>query len=171
MHFFDVGKIIATHGLKGEVKVSLITDFADDRFAPKSRLYLSDNHEKALIVKNGRPFKNYWLVTFENVDDIDEAEKLVGETLVIKQDDQTDLEEGSYYYYQILNNDVFDNQTKEKIGTVVDIEAPGANDIWEIKPITGKNFWIPNIKSVVKKVDTDNHAIYVELIEGLRDED
>lgn len=171
MHFFDVGKIIATHGLKGEVKVALITDFAEDRFAPKSRLYLSDDHEHELIVKSSRPFKNYWLVNFENIDDIDKAEKLVGKTLVISKEDQPDLKEGSYYYYQILNSDVFDNQTKEKLGTVVDIEAPGANDIWEIKPVFGKNFWIPNIKSVVKKVDPDNHAIYVELIEGLRDED
>ena len=53
---------------------------------------------------------------------------------------------------------------------MANIETPGANDIWEIKPEHGKSFWIPNIESVVNKVELANKRIEVTLLEGLRDE-
>lgn len=59
MEYFDVGKILATHGLSGEVKVLPITDFPEERFAPGSKLELQDNHNFELIVRNSRPFKNF----------------------------------------------------------------------------------------------------------------
>ncbi len=69
-----------------------------------------------------------------------------------------------------MNCPVYDAETGEKLGILENIETPGANDIWEIKPEQGKSFWIPNIKSVVKKVDLPNKRIEVTLLEGLRDE-
>ena len=70
----------------------------------------------------------------------------------------------------MIGLDVFDHETKTKIGILTDIEMPGANDIWEITPSKGKIFWIPNISSVVKQVDLVNKKIEVILLEGLRDE-
>ena len=91
MQFYDVAKILTTHGLQGEVKVALITDFPNNRFAAGSRLALKDDHNLVLTVKSGRPFKQFWLVTFEEIDDIEQAEKLKGKVLVVSQENQQEL--------------------------------------------------------------------------------
>lgn len=170
MQFYDVAKILTTHGLQGEVKVALITDFPNNRFAAGSRLALKDDHNLVLTVKSGRPFKQFWLVTFEEIYDIEQAEKLKGKVLVVSQENQQELPAGSYYYRDIIGCQVIDNGNKEVIGKITDIEAPGANDIWLVKEKNGNEFWLPYIKDVVKEIDIENQKIYVELMEGLRDE-
>ena len=168
MQFYDVAKVLTTHGLNGEVKVSLITDFPEERFAPGSILSLKDDTKRTLTVKTGRPFKQFWLVQFEEIANIDEAEKLRGKTLVVSEENQQELPEGVYYYRDILDSDVIDEETGKKIGKVTDIQAPGANDVWEVTEDNGSSFLIPYIPDVVKKVDVENKKIYVELMEGLR---
>lgn len=169
--YFEVGKILSPHGLKGEVKVNATTDFPEERLAAESRLFIKNNDVyQAMIVEVARRHKQFYLVKFEKVDDIDQAEKICGKELYVAETDQQELPEGSYYFKDILNCPVYDAETGEKLGILENIETPGANDIWEIKPEQGNSFWIPNIKSVVKKVDLPNKRIEVTLLEGLRDE-
>lgn len=173
-NYFEVGKILTTHGLKGEVKVNPITDFIEERFAPGANLYIGksviDDQMREVIVEKARMHKQFVLVTFEGINDIDEAKKICGEMIFVKESDRQELEDGSYYYKDILDTPIYDAESGKKLGILNDIETPGANDIWEIKPDQGKSFWIPNIASVVKKVDLANHRIEVTLLEGLRDE-
>lgn len=169
MRYYDVARVLNTHGLNGEVKVKVITDFPKERFASGSHLSFKDDPEQTLTVKSGRPFKQFWLVSFKDINDIDQAESLKNKTLVVSEANQQELPKGMYYYRDILNCDVIeDNKT---IGKITDIESPGANDIWLVKENNGHEFWIPYIPDVVKEVDVDNKKIYVELMEGLRDED
>lgn len=171
MQFYDVAKIVNTHGLKGEVKLAVITDFPEERFKAGSQLTLKDNHDFDLTVKSSRTFKQFWLVQFEEVDSIEAAEKLKGKIIVVSEENQHALPQGTYYYHDIIGLTVLDNQTKQNYGKVTSIESPGANDIWLVKDEQGKEFWLPYIKDVVKKVDLAEKKVYVELIEGLRDED
>lgn len=169
--YFEVGKILSPHGLKGEVKVNATTDFPEERLATGSRLFIENNNQyEELIVENSRRHKQFYLVKFEKIDDIDQAEKICSKELYVAETDQQELPEGSYYFKDILNCPVYDAETGEKLGVLENIETPGANDIWEIKPEKGKSFWIPNIGSVVKKVDLADRRIEVTLLEGLRDE-
>ena len=152
--YFEVGKILSPHGLKGEVKVNATTDFPEERLATGSRLFIKNNKQyEELIVENTRRHKQFYLVKFEKIDDIDQAEKICSKELYVAETDQQELPEGSYYFKDILNCPVYDAETGEKLGVLENIETPGANDIWEIKPEKGKSFWIPNIESVVKNVD------------------
>ncbi len=171
--YFEVGKILTTHGLKGEVKVNPITDFINERFKVGSKLYIgadNENIETKVTVASSRMQKQFVLVCFEEITDIDEAQKILKKDLFVAEQDRDELPEGSYYFKDILELPVFDSETGEKLGQLVNIETPGANDIWEIKPEVGKSFWIPNIASVVKKVDLEQKRIEVTLLEGLRDE-
>lgn len=169
--YFEVGKILSPHGLKGEVKVNATTDFPEERLANGSRLFIKNSDQyHELIVDGARRHKQFYLVKFEEIDDIDQAEKVCGKELYVAETDQQELPEGSYYFKDILNCPVYDAETGEKLGVLANIETPGANDIWEIKPEHGKSFWIPNIESVVNKVDLANKRIEVTLLEGLRDE-
>lgn len=171
MNYYDVARILTTHGLKGELKVSVITDFPQQRFRPGVKLSLKNEQERTLTVISGRPFKQFWLVQFKEIPDVEQAKKLQGQTLVISQADQQKLPAGSYYYRDILGCSVIDAQTGAKIGQITDIESPGANDIWLVKEDNGHEFWLPYITDVVKKVDPAHKIIKVELMEGLRDED
>lgn len=170
MKYYDVARVLTTHGLKGEVKVSLITDFPEERFKSGTELAIKDEPEKVLTVKTGRPFKQFWLVQFNEIGDISQAEELKGKTLVISEQNQQELPAGVYYYRDILDCQVIDNQSQAVIGKITDIQSPGANDIWLVKENNGKEFWLPYIKKVVKKIDVDHKQIFVELMEGLRDE-
>ncbi|GFZ27219.1 ribosome maturation factor RimM [Lactobacillus corticis] len=169
MEFYDVAQILTTHGLKGEVKVKVITDFPEDRFKSGTKLYLKGS-TTALTVQNGRPFKQFWLVQFAEVTEIAQAEKLRGKILTVSKEERGELAEG-YYFDEILGCQVVDNQTGEKIGEIIDIEQPGANDIWQVKEENGKTFWLPFVDAFVKEVAVDQKMVKVELIEGLRDED
>lgn len=170
MKYYDVAKILTTHGLDGEVKVALITDFPEQRFKAGSQLALKDNPEQTLTVKSGRPFKQFWLVSFKEINDIDQAMALKGKTLVVSEDKQQELPAGSYYYRDIMGCSVLDQKTKEIIGKITDIQSPGANDIWLVQEDNGHEFWLPYIPDVVKKIDVKDKKIYVEMMEGLRDE-
>lgn len=167
MNYYNVGKIVGTHGLKGEVKVVAVTDFPEDRFRPGSRLYVG-SERREVTVQSGRPFKQFWLVVFDQVSDIDQAEQLKGQEIVIAEADQGELPDGVYYYKDLLGLEVVDDETGEKIGKLTDIQAPGANDIWEVTDLEGKSFWIPYIDDVVKQVDLPSGQVRVVLMEGLR---
>lgn len=171
MQYFDVARILTTHGLHGEVKVNVITDFPEDRFAEGMQLELKDDIDRVLTIKNSRPFKQFWLLQFDEITDIDEAEKLRGKILVISEKDRGELPDGVYYYKDIFDCDVIDNETGKRLGKITDIQSPGANDIWLVHEDNGKEYWIPNIADVVKKIDIADKKVYVELMEGLRDED
>ena len=70
--YFEVGKILSPHGLKGEVKVNATTDFPEERLAAESRLFIKNNDEyQAMVVEVARRHKQFYLVKFEKVDDID----------------------------------------------------------------------------------------------------
>ena len=171
MQFYDVARILSTHGLKGEVKVALITDFPEERFAAKQELALKANQQKKLTVKSSRPFKQFWLVQFNEITDINSAKKLIGETLVVSEQNQHELSDGAYYYRDILGCKVIDNHSGTELGKITGIETPGANDVWEITEENGNAYLIPYIDEVVKKIDIAHKKVFVELLEGLRNED
>ncbi len=171
MEYFDVARILTTHGLNGEVKVNVITDFPEERFAEGMHLSLRSDTNRTLTVEKSRPFKQSWLIQFKEITDIDQAEKLRGQILVVSEEDRGELPDDVYYYKDIFDCDVIDEETGKRIGKIVDIQSPGANDIWLVHEDDGKEYWIPNIADVVKKVDVAAKKVYVELMEGLRDED
>ena len=150
---FIVGKIINTHGLKGEVKVKRITDF-EERFHVGSTVYIkrSDGDVYPLKIDGFRTHKNHDLLHFEGYDTIELAERLKGETLYIKKEQLTPLEPGEYY-----------------IGEIESILTPGANDVWVVKNDEGKEFLIPYIKDVVKEVNVEQKKVFIETMEGLLD--
>ena len=89
----EVGQIVGTHGIKGEVKVKAFTDFADERFAPGKKIRLEKGkHSVELEVESHRIHKNMDLVKFIGLDNINDVEKYRYYMVYASQDDQ--LEEG-----------------------------------------------------------------------------
>ncbi|WP_339063372.1 ribosome maturation factor RimM [Tepidibacillus marianensis] len=168
--YIKVGKIVNTFGVKGEVKIYLYTDFPEQRFQEGNQLYLSKeegSEKQKITVEKAKVNKNVYLVKFKEWDNINEVEKYRDYYLWITKEQQEELNEGEYYYHQIIGCQV-QTTNGEEIGTVTDILTPGANDVWVVKPERGKKeILIPYIQEVVKDVDVKNRKIIIELMEGL----
>lgn len=165
---FNIGKIVNTHGVRGEVKVKRITDF-EERFAVGETVYLKNNEELLpLTISNHRLHKGFDLILFEEFNNINDVEKFKGQYLQIKADQQTNLPENEFYYHEIIGCNVFLN-TGEQIGKVKEILSPGANDVWVIQRQGQKDALIPYIEQVVKEVDVRKQIITIEPMEGLLD--
>src|SRR5690625_225019 len=162
-----VGKILNTHGIKGEVKVKQITHFIE-RFQVGETVYVENSSEniKPLKIDSFRTQKNNLLLHFEGYNSIEAAEALKGMELKIKEDQLTPLDANEYYYHEIIGCEVFTTGS-ERIGIVESILSPGANDVFIVRSENDREILIPYIEPVVKEVDVKAKKIIIELMEGL----
>lgn len=166
---YKIGKIINTHGVQGEVKVKQLTDFVE-RFYEGNKVYIqneSGDYDR-LTIESFRIHKQFILLSFESLQSLSDAEKMKNAYLYIKDNQLTPLEEGEYYYHEIIGCTVKTNDG-QYIGEVDHILSPGANDVWVVHNKDGNEFLIPYIEPVVKRVDIDHKTIYIEPMEGLLD--
>ena len=171
MEWFNVGRIVNTHGIKGEVRVISSTDFEEKRFAPGSKLAVFKKDDKKPIwvkIESVRRHKNFILVTFEGMYNINLVEPFKEGLLKVTKDQLMDdeLEENEFYYFEIIGCEVF-SEEGESIGTVTEILETGANDVWEIKAPNGKKHYIPYIEDIVKEIDVEEKKIIIHVMEGL----
>jgi 16S rRNA processing protein RimM len=169
VNWFNVGKIVNTHGLQGEIRVISSTDFAENRFKLGNTLFLFMDENKAPIelkIASHRTHKNFELLTFEGYQNINQVEKFKGGVLKIAESQLTPLDENEFYFHEIIGCVVF-TVDGEEIGKIREILTPGANDVWVIKGKGGKEILIPYIEQVVKEIDIKNKKILIEPLEGL----
>lgn len=167
--WFNVGKIVNTHGIRGEVRVISKTDFPEQRYKVGNTLYLfmpGSNKPIELTVKTHRTHKNFNLLTFEGLENINDVEKFRDGIIKVPESQLIDLDEDEFYYHEIIGCIVATTKGEE-IGKVSEILSPGANDVWVVKSKGGKEILIPYIKDVVKKVDVQEKVILIEPMEGL----
>lgn len=170
--YFNVGKIVNTHGIRGEVRVISQTDFPNERYQVGNTLVLfRENHAPlTLTIKTHRKHKNFDLLIFEGFPNINDVEPFRNGILKITEDQLTDLEEDEFYYHEIIGLTVLD-ETGQELGKIKEILSPGANDVWVVQRVKQKDALLPYIESVVKKVDITNGVVHVELPEGLLDDE
>jgi 16S rRNA processing protein RimM len=169
--YFNVGKIVNTHGINGEVRVISVTDFPEQRYQKGATLYLFLQNAKepiSLTIKNWRRHKNFDLLQFEGYTNINEVEKFKGGLLKIAADQLDRLEENEYYFHEIIGCTVKGPDEKE-YGIITEILTPGANDVWVIKGKDHKEYYLPYIEEIVKKVDVNEKVVWIEPMEGLFD--
>lgn len=169
IEWFNVGKIVNTHGIRGEVRVISTTDFPEERYIPGNTLYLflpTSQQPIPLTVSTHRQHKNFDLLTFEGYHSINEVEKWKNAVLKVKADQLSELPEDEFYFHEIIGCTVKDTEENE-IGKVTEILTPGANDVWVVKQTNGKEVLIPYIPQVVKQVSVENKEIIIDPMEGL----
>jgi len=165
MDFLEIGKIINTHGLKGEVKISAWTNSYDD-FENFSYVYTKAGQK--LNIDGIKYQKNNLIVKFREINSIEEAEKYKNKILYLTKEELGELPENVYYIADLLDCTVF-NEDDEKIGILCDIFSTGSNDVYDIRRENAKNLLVPIIDGVVKSVDTENKKIVIKIPEGLED--
>ena len=162
----EVGQIVNTFGIKGEVKV---VPFTDDikRFDELKNVYVKTKKEsKQYKVENVKYHKNMVLIKLEGINNVESAETLRNAFLEIDRKDAIPLEEGTYFIADLIGLEVYTEEGK-LLGKVDDIYNTGSNDIYVVKDELGKQILLPGIKEVIKEVLLEQEKIIVHLIPGL----
>lgn len=166
MEFLEVGKIINTHGLRGDVKIVTWTDYPED-FEEIDKVYIRrKTGDEILTITNIKYQKNNIIVKFKEIADINEAEKYKNLVVWADREDLPQLPEGAHYIADLIGLDVVD-EDGNLVGKLVDVFNTGANDIYDVKRDGKKNLLLPVIDEVVKDIDLDAKKITVHIMEGL----
>ena len=169
MDYYDVGKIVNTHGIKGEVRVLSTTTNPEERYCEGAPLiwFGKDGGKEELTVNSHRTHKTFDLLTFEGYGNVNDVERLVGGTLRVSEDMLLELPENEFYIHEVVGSTVIDDDSGEEIGTIKEILSPGANDVWVVKRPNKKDLLLPYIESVILDVDILNQVVRVHVMEGL----
>ncbi len=165
--YLEGGKIVGTHGVRGEMRVECWCDSPD--FLAQFKTLYFDNGKKKIKVKS-RPHKNIVLMKMQDVDTIEQAEVLRGKVLYIRRKD-IKLNEGQYFVQDLIGLEVVDSNSSVVYGKISDVLKTGSNDVYEMKDSSGKLFYIPAIPDVVSKIDIDNMKAFVTPMKGLFDDE
>lgn len=163
MELIEVGQIVNTHGIRGEIKLN---PWTDDLYDLLDLEVFYEKDGKALNVENSKVHKNVVIIKFSGVNTMNDAEKMKGKTLYTEK---APLPEGRYYIKDLIGLKAYEN--KEILGELTDVFNTGANDIYEIKTPEGKRIYLPVIDGVIGDVDLENKKIYVTIPAGLLDDD
>ena len=160
-----IGRVVAPFGIRGELKVRLLTDIPD-RFEQLETIYLGPNHRQYLI-ERVRPYKGEMiLLKLAGLDDANAVEPLRQQEILIPISQLAKLPTGSYYQHDILGLSVLTLDNRE-LGPIVDIIETGSNDVYSIRGSDGKQILIPAIKDVIKRIDLVRRTMYIDPLPGL----
>ena len=164
--FLEAGKLINTHGVRGEFKLDAWCDDLSQYLKIK-KFYFSEDGSKEYKVSAIRKFGKFMLVKFEGIETLDDALKFKGKTIYVDRDD-VPKKEGAVFIADIIGLPAIDVSNNEIFGKIIDYTNKGGGNLYEIECNNGNIAYIPAVEAFTKKIDTES-GVYFELIEGLVD--
>ena len=164
--YLEIGQIVNTFGIKGQVKV---VPFTDDmtQFDTLKQIYIEKRKNLELFkIEKTNYHKNMIILKLKGIDTPEQAESLRNCYIKINRKDARKLPEGTYFIVDLIGLDVYTDEEK-LLGTLEDIYNAGSSDIYVVRNSEGKQILLPAIKDVIKKVDIENKKVIVHIIEGL----
>lgn len=161
MDLIYIGKLVNTHGIKGEVRIISDFKYKKDVFKQDNQIVIDNNK---YIIESYRRHKIYDMVKLQDINSIEDANNLKGLNVYI---DKNDYVFDGYLDEDLIGLSVYDNDTLK--GKVVEILK---TDLYDLLVIEGtKRHMVPNIPEFVKNIDIENKRIEIKYIEGLDNED
>ena len=163
--FLEAGKIVTTHGIRGEVKVMPYTD-TPELLCEFDRLFIGKNRDEINVIR-ARGFKNTVIMKLEGIDTPEDAEKLRNKLLYMHRDD-LELDDDTYFNQDLIGLEVSDADSGKVYGKIADVMQTGANDVYVIKG-DDREYLVPAIADVVVSTDIDVGTMTIRPLEGLFD--
>jgi 16S rRNA processing protein RimM len=168
--YLAIGRIIAPHGIRGEVKVEVLTDFPE-RFKPGAHVFLGagteDQEARPAKIAAARPHKGGFLVKLDSVPDRNAAELERNRYLLIPAADAMPLGEHENYLHDLMGLEV-ETTDGQHLGELREVLFTNANDVYVVRGPAGEVL-LPAIRDVVLQVDVPARRMVVALPEGLLD--
>jgi 16S rRNA processing protein RimM len=168
MALYKVGKIVNTHGIRGEVRIVATTDFPAERFKKNKNLIIQTPEGNLTVqIATSRQHKQFMLVSFVGMGNINDVEQYKDCEVFVADELQQALPDDEFYYHEIIGLDVIDNATNEIIGKVSEIMPMPANDVWVVHTKGKEDLLLPFIEDVVTAIDLDAGTAKVNLLEEI----
>lgn len=164
--YFEVGVITTTHGLKGEVKVLVLSDNPYRLEELENVFVVAGGVRRDLALEDIRYFKNQAIVKFNGLDCIEDVEGFRGLKLCIDRNQAEPLEDGEYYRSDLYDCRVF-LEDGSLLGIVSEVIETGANDVLVVRRKEAPEVLIPVIKDCMLAIEPENNRIVVRLLKGL----
>lgn len=165
MNLIKTGKIVTTHGIRGEVRAEAWSDSLED-LLPHEVFYTEKG--EPLWVESSRVHRGAVNLKLKGFDDIDAAMPLIGTVLCLDRDQLT-LPPGTYFVQDLLGLSVVDSKDGRRYGEITEVQPTGANDVYHIKAEDGRVLLIPAIPQVIDSVDLETKTMRITPLEGLFD--
>ena len=163
-----VGRVVRPHGLRGQVVIASETDFGAERFAPGATVWRQAGEAMSpLVVVDSHPQADRWVVAFENVATVEEAEALRGVELRIPEDARMPLGPDEYDLYDLVGCEVRTSAGVE-IGRVQSVYTGAGGALLSVDR-NGAEVLVPLVKAMVPEIDVAARRIVVDPPEGLLD--
>lgn len=163
--FLEAGKIVGTHGIKGELRVEPWCDCPE--FLTQFHTLYTKEGTQALHVVASRVHKHLLLVRLQGIETIEQGDQMRGKVLFIKRSDVT-LPEGRYFISDLLGMKVYHaDDATICYGTITDVLKTGANDVYQITDEQNKDYLIPVIDSVVIETDIIGRKLLIRPMKGI----
>ncbi len=167
--YLEVGQIVGTHGVRGEVRVNPWCDSPE--FLKKFKtLYFDNKGNKAIKIVSSRVHGNVVLMKIENVDTVEQAAVYRNKVLFMNRSD-AHLSKNTWFIQDLIDCEVIDINSGAVYGVISDVsQTAGANDVWHVTK-DGKEYLLPAIPPVVKKIDVEGGKILIEPLKGIFDDE
>ena len=165
--YLEAGKIVGTHGIKGELKVDPWMD-SPEALKKFKKLYFENGSKNAGLISS-RVHKNQLLVTLEGVNTVDEGEALKGKTLYFDRGD-ANLPKNRFFISDLIGLEVYDAENNQYYGTIEEVFMTGANNVYRIAN-GSREYLFPAVDSMIKSTDIEAGRIEVLPIQGIFDGD
>lgn len=167
--YLRVGVIASTHGIRGEVKVYPTTDDLERFETLKDVVLLTQRKEQLpLTVEGVKFFKQFAILKFKGIDDINDIQKYKGCDLMVSRENAQPLAENEYYIGDLIGMKVESDDGKS-LGILSDVLQTGANDVYVVKRSDGSELLLPVIDDCILDVDVENGRVRAHVMEGLLD--
>lgn len=166
--YLIVGEILRPHGVRGELRMRILTDYPE-RLHKHTSVYMGKNPKKKpkkYELKHVRMHKAYALLTFSGISDRNQAEALRGLKVMIDVNDAIPLEDDEIYLFQLIGMHVHDESGTD-LGTIKEVIETGANDVYVINSETYGELLIPITQETLLDTNTETRIVLVRLPEGL----
>lgn len=159
--YLSIGQVLRPQGLKGEVKVRPDTD-EPGRFLNLAQVYLKDfkGYYQPEAISRVRLSGDFVYLVLGEDSDVNAAQKRRDALLFISRDDAVPLGEFENFISELIDCEIV-GKNGEKIGVLMDVLQPGANDVYVVKTLQG-NLLVPALKHVILSVDVGKGLILVD---------
>jgi len=162
--YLVVGFVRRPHGVKGEMLMDVHTDFPE-RLKTGTTAFVGEDYQPVVLASR-RPHAKGLLIRFRGIKTPEEAGLYRNTWVYVPTANRPPLPEGEYYHHQLIGLNVVTDENLE-LGALIDIIETGANDVYLIRDVNGKETLLPAIPPVILDINLADRQIRVHLLDGL----
>jgi len=163
MEYIYIGKIVSTHGIKGEIKIISDFDFKEKAFQKNNKIYLGKDKNE-FIITSYRRHKNYEMITLDGYNNINLVLPFMKENVYMLESD-LNLNENEYLDSSLIGLNIYNNE--KLLGEITEIFAPSPSRKVIRFTNNGKNYLVPYMQNFVKTIDLSNRKVVLYSMEGV----